>query len=40
MILYQQGKTGLAQIAVRKALRYHPFLHERAILTANPETDI
>lgn len=32
MIYYQQGRLSLAQIAVRDALKYHPFLAERAIL--------
>jgi len=40
VILFQQGKIPLAQIAVREALKYHPFLHERAILNANPGTDL
>lgn len=40
VILYRQGKVSLAQIAVREALKYHPFLAERAILTARPGTDL
>ncbi|MDJ0825317.1 MAG: hypothetical protein QNJ16_07435 [Rhodobacter sp.] len=34
VILYQQGKVPLAQIAVREALKHHPFLNERFILNA------
>ena len=40
MILYQQGKIPLAQIAVREALKHHPFLRERAILNEAPGTDL
>jgi len=40
LILMQQGKTGLAKIAVREALKHHPFLHERAILDAEGGTDL
>ena len=40
VILFNQGKVGLAQIAVRDALQYHPFLNERFILQANPGKDI
>lgn len=40
VILFQQGKIPLAQIAVREALKYHPFLNERAILDASPGTDL
>lgn len=32
MIYYQQGRLPLAQLAVREALKVHPFLAERAIL--------
>ncbi len=40
VILAQQGKIPLAQIAVREALRHHPFLRERALLDASPGTDL
>ena len=40
VILFNQGKIPLAQIAVREALKYHPFLNEAAILQAAPETDL
>lgn len=40
IILFQQGKVPLAQITVRQALKFHPYLHERAILGANPGTDL
>jgi len=40
VILFNQGKIALAQIAVREALQYHPFLNERAILQSQPETDL
>ena len=40
VILFQQGRIPLAQIAIREALKYHPFLNERAILDANPGKDI
>jgi len=40
LILFQQGKLPLAQIAVREALKYHPFLRERAILDAGQGEDI
>ncbi len=40
IILMQQGKTGLAKIAVREALKHHPFLHERRILEAEGGTDL
>jgi tetratricopeptide (TPR) repeat protein len=40
VILFQQGKVSLAQIAVREALKYHPFLSERAMLDASPGTDL
>lgn len=32
VILFNQGKQALAKIAVIEALKYHPFLNERAIL--------
>jgi len=34
LILYRQGRTALAQITLREALRHNPFLHERAMLEA------
>jgi tetratricopeptide (TPR) repeat protein len=40
MILFQQGKLPLAQIAVREALKVHPFLRERSILGANTGTEL
>jgi tetratricopeptide (TPR) repeat protein len=40
LILYRQGKIPLAQIAVREALKHHPFLRERSILQAAPGTDL
>ena len=40
VILYRQGRVGLAQVVVRKALKYHPYLNERAILGAGGGTDI
>jgi len=40
VILFQQGKIPLAQIAVREALKFHPYLNERAILDAGPGTDL
>lgn len=40
VIFFQQGKIPLAQIAVREALKHHPFLQERAILNLNPGTDL
>lgn len=40
VILMQQGKTALAQLAVREALKYHPHLNERAILGVNPGKDL
>ncbi|MDJ0626878.1 MAG: hypothetical protein QNJ44_01355 [Rhodobacter sp.] len=40
MILFQQGKVPLAQIAVREALKHHPFLAERAILNAPSGTEL
>lgn len=40
VILFQQGKLPLAQLAVREGLRHHPFLNERAILEASPGTDL
>ncbi len=40
VILYQQGKIPLAQITVREALKYHPYLNERAILDAGGGTDL
>ena len=40
VILFNQGKIALAQIAVREALKYHPFLNEAAILRSQPETDL
>lgn len=32
VILLRQGHVALAQIAIREALQYHPYLNERAIL--------
>ncbi len=40
VILYQQGKLPLAQLAVREALKHHPFLRERAILGAGAGTEL
>ena len=40
VILFNQGKVGLAQIAVKEALKYHPYLNEGAILKSNPGTDL
>lgn len=40
VIYFQQGRIPLAQIAVREALRYHPYLNERFILDAVPGTDL
>lgn len=40
VILFQQGKVALAQVAVREALKHHPFLNERFILDASPGTDL
>jgi len=40
VILFNQGKQALAQIAVLEALRYHPFLSERAILGDDNQEDI
>jgi tetratricopeptide (TPR) repeat protein len=40
VILAGQGKIGLAQIAVREALKYHPHLNEAAILGVNPGQEL
>ncbi len=40
VILFNQGKIGLAQIAVKEALKYHPFLNEAAILSIESGEDI
>lgn len=40
VILFRQGRLGLAQITVREALKFHPFLNERFILEAVPATDL
>jgi len=40
VILFNQEKIALAQIAVREALKYHPHLNERAILNITPEKDL
>lgn len=40
VILFNQGKTPLAQIAVREALQYHPFLNERVILDIDAGEEI
>ncbi|KMW57194.1 TPR domain protein [Candidatus Rhodobacter oscarellae] len=40
VILFNQGKLPLAQVAVREALKYHPFLNERAILQVKPGKDL
>jgi len=40
VILFNQGNVPLAQIAVREALKYHPFLNERAILNVDAGEDI
>lgn len=40
VILFRQGKTGLGELALRRALREHPWLRERAILDALPDTDL
>ncbi|WP_172293098.1 tetratricopeptide repeat protein [Pseudoruegeria sp. HB172150] len=40
MIYYQQGRVPLAQIAVREALKFHPFLAERAILDVPAGEDL
>ncbi len=40
VIYLQQGKLPLAQIAMREALVYHPFLSERFILQTDPGTDL
>ncbi len=40
VILFQQGRIPLAQLAVREGLRHHPFLRERALLGADQGTDL
>jgi hypothetical protein len=40
MILFQQGQVPLAQIAIREALKHHPFLRERALLGAPSGQDL
>ena len=40
LILFNQGKQALAKIAILEALRYHPFLSERAILGDSKAEDI
>lgn len=40
MILFLQGNVPLAQLAIREASKYHPFLRERAILGASPGQDL
>jgi len=40
IIFYRQGKVGLAKIAVRDALKVHPFLHERSLLDVPSGTDL
>lgn len=40
IILYQQGKIALAQIAMREALKYHPWLNERRILDIEAGEDL
>jgi len=40
MILFQQGKVALAQLAVREGLRHHPFLRESAILGSDQGTEL
>ena len=40
VILHQQGRAALAQIALREALTHHPFLRERALLNNVPGTDL
>ena len=40
MILYRQGNRPVAERALRKALEIHPFLRERALLEADPGTEL
>jgi len=40
VIYYQQGNLPLAQIAIREALKVHPFLSERALLDIPTGDDI
>jgi len=40
VILFRQGRTALAQIASREALRHHPVLRERAILDISAGIDL
>lgn len=40
VILFRQGKTALGQLALRQALDVHPWLRERALLEAMPDTDL
>ncbi len=40
VILYQQGRIALAQITLRRALKHHPFLRERAILNVSDGIDL
>ncbi len=40
VILFRQGRVALAQITLRKALKHHPFLRERAMLQATDGIDL
>ena len=40
VILYSQGRTALAQIALREAVKHHPFLRERVILDVSDGTEL
>ncbi|MCY4168464.1 MAG: tetratricopeptide repeat protein [Rhodobacter sp.] len=40
LILYRQGRTALALITLREALRHNPFLRERAMLEALGGTEL
>lgn len=40
VILMDLGKVGLAKIAIREALKYHPHLNERAILRVAPGEEL
>lgn len=40
IILFQQGEIALAQVVIRKALQYHPFLRERSILDVDAGTQL
>ncbi|MEM9231347.1 MAG: hypothetical protein AAGB10_17260 [Pseudomonadota bacterium] len=40
LVLLQQGRATQAQDALREALKVHPYLRERALLTESPGDDI